>query len=57
MTDKEKQDIADMVETAKFLAEYDPQSLLIAHSNINILKARCELEKQERDDLVLEGLG
>lgn len=50
MSDKEKQDIREMVETAKYLAENDPQGLLIAKSNMDILKARSDMEliKQEK---------
>lgn len=50
MGEKEKKDIQEMVETAKYLAENDPQGLLIAKSNMDILKARSDLEliKQEK---------
>lgn len=44
MGDKEKKEIKEMVETAKFLAENDPQGFLIAKSNIDILKARSDLD-------------
>lgn len=44
MSGKEKIDIKEMVEIAKYLADNDPQSLLLAKSNIDILKARCDLD-------------
>lgn len=45
MSEKEKKEIAEMVKTAELLAEHDPQGLLIAKSNLDILKNRCEIEK------------
>ena len=48
MSKKESQEKKKMVETAKYLAENDPQSLLIAKSNMDILKARCDLAKQRK---------
>lgn len=42
---QEKKDIEEMTETAKYLADNDPQSLLLAKSNMDILKARCDLDK------------
>lgn len=48
---KEKQEIQELVETAKYLAKHDPQALLIANSSIAALKARCDLDK------VASGLG
>lgn len=44
MSEKERKDIQEMVETAKYLAENDPQGLLIAKSNMDILKARSDME-------------
>ena len=41
---EEKKAIQEMVEIAKYLAENDPQSLIIANSNMNILKARCDMD-------------
>lgn len=49
MSEKEKKNIADMVKTAKELAEKDPQGFLIAKSNIDILKARADMDKQEAE--------
>ena len=47
MSGKEKKDIADMVKTAKELAEKDPQGFLIAKSNIDILKARADMAREQ----------
>lgn len=44
-----KTDIAEMVKTARELAEKDPQGFLIAKSNIDILKARADMDKQETE--------
>lgn len=49
MSEKEKKDIAEMVKTVKELAEKDPQGFLIAKSNIDILKARADMDKQEAE--------
>ena len=49
MSGKEKKDIAEMVKTAKELAKKDPQGFLIAKSNIDILKARADMDKQETE--------
>lgn len=51
MSEKEKKEIQEMVETAQMLAEHDPQSLLIAKSNFDILKARCEIEKAAKEKM------
>ncbi len=53
MSENEKKNIAEMVETAKYLAENDPQGLLIARSNMDILKARADMEKQEKQKEVV----
>ena len=45
MNNKEKRTIQEMVEIAKYLADHDPQALLIASANIAALKARCDLDK------------
>lgn len=45
MSEKEKREMAEMVETARYLAENDPYALMIAKSNIDILKVRCEMDK------------
>ena len=49
MSEKEKKDIAEMVKTARELAKTDPQGFLIAKSNIDILKARADMDKQETE--------
>lgn len=49
MSEKEKEDIKKMVETAKFLAENDPQGLLLAQNGMNLLKARCDIDKRVED--------
>lgn len=47
MSEKERIDIAEMVETAKELAEKDPQGFRLAKNSVDILKARADLEEQE----------
>lgn len=47
MSEKEKKDIKEMVETAKYLAEKDPMGLMLAKNSMDILKARADLEKDE----------
>lgn len=49
MSEKEKRDIQEMVENAKILAERDPQAFMIAKSNMDILKARSDLEKAQTE--------
>lgn len=46
MSEKEKNEIAEMVKAAKQLAEHDPQSFLLAKNSISILKARADMEEQ-----------
>ena len=48
--EKEKKDINEMVEAAKYLAEHDPTGLIIAKSNMDILKARADMEKREAEE-------
>lgn len=50
MSGKEKEDIQEMVEAAKYLAEHDPTGLIIAKSNMDILKARADMEKREAEE-------
>ena len=50
MSGKEKKDIAEMVKTAKELAKKDPQGFLIAKSNIDILKARADMDREREKD-------
>lgn len=50
MSEKERKEIADMVETAKELAKKDPQGFLIAKSNIDILKARADMDREQEAD-------
>lgn len=47
MSEKEKKDIKEMVETAKYLAEKDPMGLMLAKNSMDILKARADMEKSE----------
>lgn len=49
MSEKEKKEIAEMLETAELLAKHDPQGLMIAKSNLDILKSRCEIERAMRE--------
>ncbi len=48
MVTDEKKDIQLITETAKFLAEQDPRSFFIIKSNVEILKARHDLEVAEK---------
>lgn len=50
MSEKDKKDIAEMVETAKYLAEHDPQGLLIAKSSMDILKARADMDREREKE-------
>ena len=50
MNRKEKKDIAEMVKTASELAKKDPQGFLIAKSNIDILKARADMDREREAD-------
>ena len=54
MSEKEKKDIKAMVQTARYLADHDPQGLMLAKTSMDILKARCDLEKaalvQEKEE-------
>lgn len=47
MSGKEKKDIAKMVKTARELAEKDPQGFLIVKSNIDILKVRADMDREQ----------
>ena len=51
MSEKEKKEIAEMVATAKYLAENDQQGFLIAKANMDILKARSDMEKTMANDV------
>ena len=46
VSEKDKKDIAEMVETAKYLAEHHPQGLLITKSSMDILKARADMDRE-----------
>ena len=46
MNEQEKKEITEMTEAAKYLVLHDPQGFVIAKSNMDILKARADLEKQ-----------
>lgn len=52
ITDKEREDIDRITETAAYLAEHDPQAFALAQNSIFILKARCDMEKmsQKKDE-------
>lgn len=54
MSENERKNIAEMVETAKYLAENDPQGLLIARSNMDILKARADMERRYEQKEVVQ---
>ncbi|WP_434310195.1 hypothetical protein [Hominifimenecus sp. rT4P-3] len=44
MSEAEKNDLEEMIEIAKFLSEEDPKSIPILKSNMQILKARKDME-------------
>ena len=50
MSEKEKKEIAEMVKTVRELAKKDPQGFLIAKSNIDILKARADMEREQETE-------
>ncbi len=50
MSEKDKKDIRELVKASKYLADHDPQALMLAKNSIDILKARCELEKQSKKE-------
>lgn len=54
MSEKEKKEIAEMVETAKHLATHDPQAFAIAKSNMEILKIRADMDRQEKRTSIKE---
>ena len=47
VSEKERKDIAEMVETAKELIEKDPQGFMLAKNSLDILKARAAMDKEE----------
>lgn len=47
MSERDKKDIAEMVETAKHLAENDPQGFMLAKNSMDILKARSDMESMD----------
>lgn len=49
MKAKERDEIAEMVETAKELAEKDPKGFMLAKNSLDILKARADMDKEERN--------
>jgi hypothetical protein len=46
---KKKRKKSLKVETAKHLATHDPQAFMIAKSNMEILKIRADMDKQEKE--------
>ncbi len=50
MEKEEKKDVKKMMETAKILAENDPQSFMIIKSNIEVLKIRHDIELLGRNE-------
>lgn len=50
MSEKEKKEIAEMVETAKYLAKNDPQSLMLAKNSMDVLKARADMETKSKKE-------
>ena len=52
MSEKERKEIDEMVETAKMLAEHDPERLAIGKAALDALKVRCEIERtKKRNDV------
>lgn len=47
MSSKERKDIREMIESAKDLADKDPQGFMIIKSNIEVLKTRSDMDKSE----------
>lgn len=45
MSDQEKRVIQEISETAKYLADNDQNSLLLAKNSLDILKARCDMAR------------
>lgn len=50
MSEKDKKDIAEMVKTAKHLAENDPQGFMLAKNSMDILKARSDMDAIEKEE-------
>lgn len=48
METEERKDIAEIVKTAKYLAEKDPKAFFLVKNSVDVLKARCDLEKKEQ---------
>lgn len=48
MSEKEKKEIAEMVETAKMLAKHDPQGLAVAKAGLDALRTRCEIAQASK---------
>ena len=46
---EEKQKIQEIVKTAQHLADNDPGSFIILKSNMEILKARCDMQKLKEE--------
>lgn len=46
MSEKQKQEIAEMVETAEYLAKKDPMAFALAKNSIDTLKARADMERK-----------
>ena len=42
---EERKDIKSMMESVKYLSVHDPQGLMIIKSNIDVLKARIDMDK------------
>lgn len=47
MSAKERNDIKEMIESAQDLAKKDPQGFMIIKSNIEVLKARSDMDNPE----------
>lgn len=50
MSQKDKDDIKTMVETAKYLAQNDPQGLMLVKTSMDVLKARCDMDRTEEQE-------
>lgn len=50
MRAKEKKDIKEMLADVKYLAVNDPQGFMILKSNVDVLKARSDMDRLENAD-------
>lgn len=56
LTEKEKKEIEEIVETAKILAREDPTGLLLMKDRMETLKTRCDMEKAINGEFELKAV-